>query len=269
MEYEKSAYGYPPHKKSSDAGYAAVYAHRKHLEAAAAENKASVKQAVVRSSMTFVDTFPQHEKAAIVLGAAAEDLFAMKSYERALAAGTKLIAQYPNAEVKIVRTAWLVNGHAAYELREYHTAEGAYLKVLALLPADDKSRDGLVDNLAASIYKQGEQANAVQDYQAAADHFLRVGRVAPTSKIRENAEYDGAVALIQLKAWAQAATVLVGFRSTFPGHELQPEVTKKIAYVYRENNQLSLAAREYERIETETADDAIRRDALLVAAGLV
>jgi hypothetical protein len=62
--------------------------------------------------------------------------------------------------------------------------------------------------------------------------------------------------------------VLTGFRSDFPGHELQPEVTKKIAYVYRKNGKLSLAAKEYERIETETDDVDLRREALLSAAEL-
>jgi hypothetical protein len=45
-------------------------------------------------------------------------------------------------------------------------------------------------------------------------------------------------------------------------------VTKKIAQVYMESNQISLAAIEYERIERESRDDEIRRDALLVAAEL-
>jgi cellulose synthase operon protein C len=115
----------------------------------------------------------------------------------------------------------------------------------------DKTHDALIDNLAASIYKQGEQANAAEDYRAAADHFLRVGRMAPTSSIRPAAEYDAAAALIQLKDWERRPRA-VAFRDSFPGHELQPEVTKKIAYVYRENGQLSLAADEYERIEKES-----------------
>jgi tetratricopeptide (TPR) repeat protein len=92
--------------------------------------------------------------------------------------------------------------------------------------------------------------------------------MAPTSKIKPTAEYDAAAALIQLKDWETAATVLVEFRNNFPGHPLQPEVTKKIAYVYKENNQLSLAANEYERIEKESDDDEVRREALLIAAEL-
>lgn len=267
-EFEKTAYGYPPHDKSSQAGYTAVSAYREQLGTAAPEDQEAVKREVVRSSLKFVDTFPEHEKAAIVIGAAADDLYGMKEYEQALAAANKLLDVFSGADVDVVREAWLVIGHASYELLRYSEAESAYLKVAALLHAEDKTRDALIDNLAASIYKQGEQANSGQDYRAAADHFLRVGRTAPTSKIRPTAEYDAAAALIQLKDWEMAASVLEGFRDNFPENPLQPEVTKKIAYIYRENNQLALAANEYERIERESQDDEIRRDALLVAAEL-
>jgi TolA-binding protein/LysM repeat protein len=268
VEFGKIAYDYPANEKSSQAGYASVAAYREQLEVAEPEDKNAVKREVVSSSLKFADTFHDHEKAAVVLGAAADDLFGMKEYEQALAAAKKLLKVFPGTDVDVVRDAWLVIGHSSYELLRYSDAESAYLNVLASLPKEDKTRDSLMDNLAASIYKQGEQANAAQDYRAAADHFLRVGRVAPTSKIRPNAEYDAAAALIKLKDWGTAASVLAAFRTSFPDNPLQPEVTKKIAYVYRENNQLALAANEYERIEKESRDDEIKRDALLVAAEL-
>ena len=268
VEYEKTAYGYPSHDKSSQAGYAAVYAYREQLGAAAPDSQDRIKREVVRSSLLFADTFPKHEKAALVLGAAADDLYSMEEYEQALVAAKKLLDVFPEADVDIIRSAWLVIGHSSYELEQYSEAEFAYLKVLDILPEGDKTRDALVDNLAASIYKQGEQAKATEEHRVAADHFLRVGRMAPNSSIRPMAEYDAAAALIQLEDWGMAASVLTGFRNTFPGHELQPEVTKKIAFVYRENGQLSMAANEYERIETETEDEEIRREALLVAADL-
>jgi len=268
LEFERTAYGYPAHEKASQAGFRAVAAYREQLAAATPPDEDGVKRAVVRSSLKFSDTFPDHEKAAVVLGAAADDLYGMKEYEEARSAGSKLIEAFPNADTDVVREAWLVVGHSSYELSRYRDAENAYLNVLSALPPQDPTRDTLVNNLAASIYKQGEQANAALDYRAAAEHFLRVGRMAPTSKIRPTAEYDAAAALIQLRDWNAAASVLIGFRSNFGDHRLQPEVTKKLAYVYRESNQLSLAANEYERIERETTDDEIRRDALLVAAEL-
>jgi len=265
VEYEKTAYDYPTHEKSSEAGYAAVYSLRQELATAVQERKNSVKQDVVRSSLKFVDIFPKHEKAALVLGAAADDLYVMNAFEHALAAAKKLLERFPGTDIDILRAAWLVVGHSSYELSSYSEAEAAYLKVITLLPKGDKTRDQLIDNLAASIYKQGEQANAAQQYRVAADHFLRVSRLAPTSKIRASAEYDGATALIQLEDWNMAATVLLRFRGDFPDHDLQPEVTKKIAYVYRKNDQLSLAANEYERIERESGNDKIRQEALLLA----
>jgi tetratricopeptide (TPR) repeat protein len=267
-EFEKTAYDYPPHEKSSKAGYAAVSAYREQLAALKQEDGDATKGKVIRSSLKFADTFPEHEKAAVVLGAAADDLYGMQEYEQALAAAGRLIEAFPAAGTEVVSDAWVVVGHSSYELQHYSEAENAYLQVLALLPEGDKTHDELVDNLAASIYKQGEQANAALEYQAASDHFLRVGRIAPTSKIRPSAEYDAAAALIQLKDWEAAAPVLTGFRNSFPEHPLQPDVTKKIAYVYREKGELSLAASEYERIERESGDDKIRQDALLVAAEL-
>ena len=268
LEYEKTAYNYPRHEKASAAGYAAIYAYREHLKTAGPGEKDKVKRETVRSSLKFAETYPKHEKAAIVLGAAADDLYDMKDYEQALAAARKLIQAFPGADRETLKSAWIVTGHSCYELKRYDEAEAGYVKVLALLPAEDKSRAGFMDNLAASIYKQGEQANALKNYRAAADHFLRVGRMAPTSKIRANAEYDAAVALIQLKDWKTSAQVLEGFRKLFPGHQLQPEVTRKIAYVYKEDGKLPLAASEYERVETEFKDEEVRRGALMLAAEL-
>ena len=268
VEYETTAYSYAPHERSSKAGYAAVYAYRQQLEHAVEEEKISVKQEVIRSSLKFAEIFPKHKKAAVVLGAAADDLYDLTEYEQALAAAQQLILNFPGAEVEVKRSAWLVAAHASYELEFYSEAEAAYMEVLNLLPENDETRVGLIDNLAAAIYKQGEAANTLEDYKTAADHFLRVGVMAPTSEIRPTAEYDAVTALIMLKEWEQAAIVLNNFRVNFQGHTLQPEVTKKIAYVYREDGKLFLAATEFEQVERESDDIAVRQEALVIAAEL-
>src|SRR5512139_388145 len=183
-EYEHTAYDYPQHEKASAAGYAAVYAHRQNLAATEQADRNSIKRDVIRSSLRFADTFPQHEKAALVMGAALEDIYGMKDYDFAVTTGRKMIANFPNAEQPLRRSAWLVVAHSSYELTHYKDAEEGYLNVLQLTAQDDASREGLVENLAASIYKQGEQANLLKDYRTASMHFLRVGQLAPTSKIR-------------------------------------------------------------------------------------
>mgnify|MGYP000134755292 CR=1 FL=1 len=102
----------------------------------------------------------------------------------------------------------------------------------------------------------------------AADHFLRIKKVAPTAKICAAAEYDAGAALIHLEAWGEAASVLDAFRTTYPNHELQREATKQIALVYRKAGELSRSADEYERVATESDSADLRAEALLLAGQL-
>ncbi|MGH8239132.1 MAG: tetratricopeptide repeat protein, partial [Steroidobacteraceae bacterium] len=267
-EYERTAYDYAKHDRAAGAGYAAVFAHREHLKVVDEQTKLTARRDTVTSSLRFAETFPDHEHAATILGAAADDLYDMKDFAPALSAGRKLIERYPNAAAPVRRSAWLVVAHSSLELADYPNAEQAYGQVLALTSAEDESRAGLVENLAASIYKQGERANEHANYRAAADHFLRIKQVAPTAKIRPAAEYDAGAALIHLEDWAAAATVLDAFRTTYPQHELQREATKQIALVYRKAGQLSQSAAEYERVATESDNGEMRAEALLLAGQL-
>jgi len=267
-EYERTAYDYPAHPQAAAAGYAAIYAHREFLKVVSAEAKEAARRDTVSSSLKFADTFPQHEHAAVVLGAAAEDLYDMKDFALARTSARKLIEGFPTAAPAIRRTAWVVVAHSSFDLAEYPQAEQAYAHVLELTAPEDESRAALVENLAASIYKQGEQANELGEYQAAADHFLRVKQAAPTSKIAAGAEYDAGAALMHLQDWTAAAEVLDDFRRTYPEHELHKEATKQIAFIRREVGQLSQAAAEYERVATESEDPGVRAEALLLAGNL-
>jgi TolA-binding protein len=268
LEYERTAYEYAPHERAGAAGYAAIYAHREHEKVAVAAERSKVRRDAVESTIRFVDAFPEHEHAAVVLGAAVDDMYDMKEFERAIATAHRLIDNYPSSSLPIQRSAWTVIAHSSFDLAAYAEAEGAYSRVIEMTDTEDEARPDLIDNLAASIYKQGEQANVMEDYRAAADHFLRVRQVAPTSDIRASAEYDAAAALIRLEDWTSAGQVLESFRQTFPDHELQQDATKQLAMVYREDGQLSHAAAEYERVSEEAGDPELSREALLVAGDL-
>ncbi len=268
IAYERTSYNYPKHNKSSDAGYAAVFSYREYLKKVAQAERVLVKREIIRSSLKFADIYPAHKKAAIVLVAATDDIYSLKNYTLAVKTGRKVLNNYPDADKKLIRSSWLVVAHASFDLTNYKEAEEAYSQVLAMTDRKDKNRSKLIENLAASIYKQGEQSRKLANYKAAAEHFLRVAIVTPTSKIRPAAEYDAAASLIVLKNWSKAAEVLEVFRKRYPKHKLLKEVTKKLAVVYKENAQYLLAAAEFERIEKETKDDSLRREALLQAAEL-
>ena len=270
IEYEKTAYQYALNEKSSKAGYAAVSTYRQHLSKVKEFERNRIKREVIRASLRFVDVFPKHKKADIILSAAADDLYDLKDFQIAINTSHQLINNYPQTDILLKRSSWLVIAYSSFDLRKYSDAETAFINVLAIKDKkiNRKKRKELEENLAAAIYKQGEQAVKLLDHRAAADHFLRVSKLVPGSKIRSTSEYDAATALIQLKAWSEAADVLNAFRKSYPKNKLQPEITKKLAFIYKQDKKFAKAASEFERIFKETSDRAIRRESLLIAAEL-
>jgi tetratricopeptide (TPR) repeat protein len=268
-EYERTAYNYLTHEDSASAGYAAVFAYREYLKVANQSQRNVIKREIIRSSIKFADYFPTHKHAAIVLVAAVDDLYALEDYEQAITYGRRVIKVYPDADKKLLRSSWMVVAHASFDIANYKDAEAAYTQTLALTDKKDKRYVALTENLAASVYKQGEQARKLGDHKVAADHFLRVAKVAPNSKIRPTAEYDAAASLMLLKQWGAVATVLEGFRKLYPDNKLNNDITKKLAVVYKEDGKYLKSAAEFERIEKENPDDeALRREALSQAAEL-
>ena len=267
-EYERTAYAYPEHAGASQAGYAAIYAHREQEKRALGDQQLAARRDAVASTLRFVGAFPQHEHAAVVLGAAVDDLYAMEDFEQALATGRRLIDGYPEAALPIRRSAWTVIARSSFELADYSGSEHAWTRVLEATPAEDASRQAVADHLAAAIYRQGEQASLAGDDRSAADHFLRIRQAAPGSEIRPAAEYDAAAALVRLEDWGAAGEVLEAFRASHPDHELQREVTKQMAFVYRQQGDLTGAAGEYERVAAAAEDREQRREALLLAGPL-
>jgi TolA-binding protein len=268
-EYESTAYHYGDHPKAAAAGYAAVVAYGKQEETLSGEAKAAVHSHTIDSSLKFAETFPAHPESAQVLTRAATDLYAAKDYPRAIAAAEALLARQPPVDASKQRVAWTVIGNSNFDQGIYDKAETAYTQAQILMPATDPERPVIVERLAASIYKQGELKSKSGDNTAAVDDFLRVAALAPTSKVRANADFDAAALLVKDKQWDRAIVVLEGFRRNFPQSPLQVDVTRNLAVAYTESNRPGQAAAEFEQI-SQTPGEApdVQREATLQAADL-
>ncbi|HEX4873002.1 MAG TPA: tetratricopeptide repeat protein [Nevskiaceae bacterium] len=267
QEYAKTAYTYAPHPKSGEAAFAAYLAHQKHAkEVPAAERPAALREAVA-SGIRLADTFKEHSRKLPVLTQSAQDLYELRDMEQAIGVAARVLAADKPAPEALRRTAWSVTGDAQFELQRYGEAEKAFGEELKLTPAEDPNRPAVIEQLAASIYKQAEAARAAGDLRLAVNTFLRVGEVTPTSSIRANADYDAAASLIELKDWPQAAQVLEGFRRRFPQQALIPDVDKKLAQVYDEDRKPAQAAGAYARIARRASETVeIRREAAWLTA---
>lgn len=268
-EYESTAYHYGDHEKAAAAGYAAIIAYGKQEESLSGDAKAAVHSRSVDSSLKFAQTFPAHPESAQVLTRAATDLYTVKDYPRAIAAADALLARQPPVDATKQRVAWTVIGNSNFDQGVFDKAEAAYGHAQTLMPANDPERSVIVERLAASIYKQGEQHAKAGDSGAAVDDFLRVSALAPTSKVRANADFDAAALLIKDKQWDRAVPVLEGFRRNFPQSPLQAEITRNLAVAYSESGRPGQAAAEFERIaQTPGESPDVQREATLQAADL-
>lgn len=261
-EYEKAAYDYPPHPKSAEAGYAAILSYNA-IEKVQPKLYLTVRQKALENALRFIDKFPNDKRIIPVMTKTADELYKAKDYLRAASVAQKLVKK-PIKDKKLARTAWVVLGHSEFELKNYAEAEAAYRQSLRLIPGKDKDYRGIYDRLAASIYKQGEQARSEGKLAAAVASFLRVKQITPASSLRANADYDAAATLIELKQFKRASALLEQFRRDFPRHKLVATIPEKLAVIYSETGQSGRAAREMERLAAANARSNVKYSADLL-----
>lgn len=266
-EYERTAYDYPQHAKSAQAGYAALVAYQKHESGISGESKALWHRQYIESSLMFATSFPNHPEAARVMTKADEELFALGDFDRVIEVSQQILERKPAVDVKLQRTASTLLAHSLFDRGRFGAAETAYVRAQSYLAANDPDRPAVEERIAASVYKQGEAKQTAGDAAGAVNDFLRVSALAPGAKVAANAEFDAASLLIKDKHWDRAAQVLEGFRRKYPNHQLAPEVSRSLAVAYLETGRASESAGEFERIAArpeETFD--VRREALWQAA---
>lgn len=248
QEYARTAWDYPAHEQAAEAGYAAVLSRQKLVELAQAEARAPRVRDSVAVSLRFADTFPRHPEHARVLMRAAEDLYATDEADQAIEVATRVTTLTDVAGRQLHAPAWTLIGYAHMDQSRFAQAEAGLSQALALLPAQDAKRGEVRENLATAIYRQGEAARDAEDLPTAIGHFLRVKQAMPGSALAAAGDFDAAAALISQEDWGRAAEVLLSFRQSYPQHEFQRDVTRKLAAVYLKDDKPLLAAAEYERI---------------------
>ncbi|MGH8460948.1 MAG: tetratricopeptide repeat protein [Stenotrophobium sp.] len=267
--YMHTAYSYPGYVRADDAAYAAVATYEKYAKEVPPEQQPAALRQSIDASKKFADTFPDHREVVRVLTRTGEELFTLKAYDEAISVDARVLHWHREVDYMLRRSAWTVTADSQFALKHYVLAEAAYDEELKLTPAQSPNRPVIVEQLAASIYKQGEAARDAGDLRTAASQFLRVSKVTPDAKIRPTAEYDAAAALIKLEDWPAAITVLESFRSSFPDNTLAADADKKLAVAYQKDNKPLQAAQAFDRISHRAGETpAARIEAAWLAATL-
>ncbi len=267
-EYQKTAYNYPQHKDSAEAGYAALLAFDAMFKTTNASEIPALRRKRIQSAVRFTTTFSADPRLAVVELQSAQQFFEWKDYADAIASAQRLIDN-EKVDRKTRQAAWAIMSDAQFSTADYAAAETSYLALLGFLPKQDKERPAVREQIAASIYKQGETARDAGDHLLAASHFSRLGQVVPESPKRIVADYDAATAYIQLQDWPAAITQLETFRKRYPrDKQFNAGVTEKLALAYSQSGNTTLAAREMVALSKLPGSAERKRDLMWRAAEL-
>lgn len=267
-QYAEVAYGPEPHDASREAALAAVQAQLRLAKAAHGGAVAPAMRRMIALSRKLADRYPEHPEKGAVLVRAAEEAYRLEDYEeaRAIAATVHEDATVP---AMLRREGLHILADSHFATGAYPQAEAAYGALLAGSEPGDARRAALREQLASTIYRQGEAARAADEPLVAAAFFARVADAAPDSPLRANADFDAAVMYAKAERWAEAAQAFATLRRRHPEHALLPDADKWLARAYVENRQPGLAATVHARIAgRETESPALRQEAAWQAAVL-
>ncbi len=268
-EYEKTAYDYPRHKQTNRAAYAAITTYKKLLKQAQTANRLEIENRMINSSLRFTKMFPDDSRTPAILINSAEKLFKQGKNSASAELAKRILALgKQHLDTNIERTAWAIIAHTSFEQQNYIKAEEAYKNTLKLTPFKHPDRKAWQQQLAASIYKQGELLQNRGETERAIESFLRVKKEAPSSNIAAIATYDAASLLIAINNLDRAINVLEYFITEFPRHTLQSNALAKLSETYIKNRQPTKAAGIYEALSTKDQNPQVRRESAWQAAEL-
>lgn len=275
-EFERTAYDYPPkegesqHEGAEKAAYFALVAHQEYINTVPKDDPTWRGLIAKRasSSLRFAKAYPANEKTPQVLDNVIEDQLQLNDMDAVLVTTQLIIAWVPPAPQELREKAWITYANAMFDKQEWAKAEESLRKVLEFQTLEPQQRKDFEEQLATSIYKQGELLEQEGRLAEAAGEYLRVAAVVPNASVRANAEYDAANLLLKQEDYDRAIDVLENFRKRYPNNELSKTVPAKLSMAYEKTGNLTKAAGELTAIALlhKNTDPELAREATLQAA---
>jgi tetratricopeptide (TPR) repeat protein len=265
LAYINAGFDTAPHKNSEEAAWASLVTYNRLIVKAKPARKQHWLDRKVNTAMRFADVYPASPRTSQVLVRAAEALFSLGRFDKAVEASSLVIAR-GGLNVQQKSVALLIKGHSHFDLKQFSAAELAYVAAINVKQLNKNESQNVREKLAASIYKQGVASVELDLLEEAVDHFMRVGKIVPESLIRITAHYDAAAYLMKKKSWSKAEVILISFRKDFPAHKLAKDIPSKLIIAYENMEQWKKAAFELQNIWRFSKNKNRQRIALYQAA---
>ncbi len=258
--YEQAGFEDPAFEGAADAAWAAI---RLRVDMLAEDGAATGLDQLATTADRFAGLFPADERLPALQADLANRLLAVDRNDEAAVYAARAVA-HERVTRPDAYSAWLVQARVHMSSSRFSAAEQAWREALVLAGKDSEPGAGfdgaaVRDQLAISIYRQGEAARDNGDVDQAVAHFQRISSVHPDSVVAIKGRYDAATSLLAAQRWQAAINELQRFRSDYPGHDLSSGITDKLVHAYEASGQPVRAADELMAASTDSADGWPRR----------
>jgi len=226
--YLAAAYTPPPHRRSAEAAYAAVYA-RERLLAETDPNDPRYDGRLSDLVDVFgrlVTSYPQEPRLEAAYGRIAGLLFDRKDNQRLYDMTDKVIRFGPRT-LSLHLVAWRNLGEAALGLERYEQAEQALNQALTYA-ADDPEQAGEIRKLLAAASAARASAPGVTDAEAGERLLEAADRLGPDDPLGRAARVDAGMAFIKAGDEARAVAVFEEFVRQFPEDPQRDRVARTV-----------------------------------------
>ncbi len=273
QDYTLVAYGHSKDETSNKAAYASIVAYQKHIDGLI-KNQAPEKELnkwhalSLESMLKFSKVYHQDKRSIPVLTNAAQAMFALKQFDRAIEVASNLIANTPNLNKSLKQTAYGIIAHCYFQKEAFAQAQDNY--VLQRDLTDKKSKDYLLigNQIAAAVYKNAQVYKTNKENNKAIKELMSITELSPHSNIRVLAQYDAVSIMLMEQQWDTAIKVLTQLITNESNHELAPQFPRKLAFAYEKKQDWHKAAKTYADLSKQDHDPKIRQEAMFIASGL-
>ena len=288
ITYDTIAYGNDKFKKAdykqaNKAAYASLISFNKHIEKLNTTKDDPVQIQIgqarsVDAMLKFSEVFHKDKRAIAVLTNAAQALFTLNEYDRAIDVAGKLIKTQPKLNAELKQTALGILAHSYFQKGDYQLAQNHYQAQRRLVDKKSTQYNEISDQIAASVYKKADalkvkaglpdEKNPKNLTAQAIKELLSLKKLAPKTNIRVIAQYDAVSLLLNSKQWTLAIKELLELQRKFPKHKLAVEFPRKLAFAYEQNKDWKKAAVAYGTLFKSDPDANVKQEALFISAGL-
>ncbi len=241
--YLFSSYQIKRHKKSQEAGYAAILAYEKAYQSQTTEDeKYRIEQLLIQSSIDYRASYPIDQRSDNIILNAASRLYDDQRYYKVL----ELLLPIINSQTtspNLLQKATVLSAHTYFNQHNYVQANIYYVAALKNKTINVKDKTLLNTKLAESYYQLATQASSTNQYRKAAVFYLKANTTSPVTNVKKISLYDAATQYVLVKDWDQSIRLFKQFKRLFKNDKkLYRGAQEKLALAYRSSGNTKQAA---------------------------